>query len=384
MSNAKLLGLINLKTLPSDLSKLLDESINILKGAEDKDFEAFEKAGIKKIKDLVKLEDLGIIKGLDSLIIEKLVTSAKIIQNLALQKKSTGRKVVVAGLDAAGKTTIIKTILDPFKYRPGDEKPTHGVDNKQYDLFGFNVNLWDLGGQSLYRNEYLSEKQSTRHFGFTNLFVFVIDVQAQKRFQEAFDYLKRIIEIYKHLEEAPFCLILIHKSDPDYNKKDIEKNTNTIIGEAKKLLVGFPVAFHNTSMFDKGSIFRGFSKGIREISMVKEVLTGILSAFRGNLSANYIGLYNKTGICIAETETIDEFLKTFTINVILSEELNIFPDEASKLILALKKSGFCIVERLELGKERFYLAWRSENNPENVTCTPLIEDMQPWIINFLE
>ena len=40
MSSTKLLGLVNLKTLPKDLPKLLDEPVNILKGAETEDFQA--------------------------------------------------------------------------------------------------------------------------------------------------------------------------------------------------------------------------------------------------------------------------------------------------------------------------------------------------------
>ena len=382
MSHSKLLNLLNLSTLPSDLPKLLEEPITLLKGADEKDYQILQKNGLKKIKDLIEIKNLEKIRqDIDMITLEKLVTTARIIKSLS-QEEPLGKKVVIAGLDAAGKTTIIRTILEPLTYKPGNEKPTPGVDNKQLDLFGFDVNIWDLGGQAIFRSEY-TEKDPERHFGFTNLFIYVIDIQAPKRFKEAFEYLKRIVAIFKHLEEEPYCLILIHKSDPDYNQKDIKKRTSEIIEEAKKILSGFNLSFHNTSIYDRGSLFLAFSRGIRELSLVKQLLVGILTTFLEKIKATYLGLYNKTGICLAETMAIDELLKNFTINVILGEELGIFPAEASKLILSLKDGTFCIIERIDLERERFYLAWKGGENPEALIGPPLIEEIKPWITNFL-
>ncbi|MHA1276196.1 MAG: ADP-ribosylation factor-like protein [Candidatus Helarchaeota archaeon] len=384
MVSSKLLSLINRSSLPSDLSKLLDEPIIILKGAEAEDLQALENQGLKKIKDLVQIDNIDKYQQyVTPLLLEKLVTSAKIIDNLVKTKESTsGKKVVVAGLDAAGKTTIIQTILRPLKYNPANAKPTPGIENSQINLFGFDVNLWDLGGQSVYRSEYLGNN-STRHFGFTNLFIYVIDVQAPKRFNESFNYLSRILEIYKHLGDEPYCLILIHKSDPDYNPKDIRKRTEEISAELKKLLVGFHHSIYNTTVLDHGALFAAFSKGIREISMVKDILSGILKAFQEKMNVKYLGLYDRTGICLAETAIVDELLKDFTINTILGEELNLFPAEAIKLILALKNKTFCTIERIERGKDRFYLAWHGGENLDTLIGPPLFEEMQPWIINFL-
>ena len=71
MSSTKLLGLVNLKTLPKDLPKLLDEPVSILKGAEEHS-QVLEKQGLKKVwqapdkpgiyKVSVRLEDLALIR----------------------------------------------------------------------------------------------------------------------------------------------------------------------------------------------------------------------------------------------------------------------------------------------------------------------------------
>ena len=105
MSSSKILSLITLSKLPSDLQKLLDEPISVLKGAEDADVQALEKQGLKKIKDLVEIKDLGKIQqAIDPLMVEKLVTSAKIIGNFAEAKgELLGKKVVIVG---GGNTAI--------------------------------------------------------------------------------------------------------------------------------------------------------------------------------------------------------------------------------------------------------------------------------------
>ena len=61
-------------------------------------------------------------------------------------KKKTQREVrlVVLGLDNAGKTTILKAL--------GNEEinlvmPTQGFNIKQMSHQGFKLNVWDLGGE---------------------------------------------------------------------------------------------------------------------------------------------------------------------------------------------------------------------------------------------
>lgn len=385
MSSEKILSLVKVAKLPANLEKLLDEPVTIIKGAEDKDIQALEKLGIKQVKDLLEIQKIKDVEksGVSPLTLDKIVTTARII-NAVAQNKGAGKKVIIAGLGAAGKTTIVKTLLNPINYKPGDEKPTKGVNYEKLDLFGFEINLWDLGGQPIYRDEYLAEKNLDRHFGFTSLFIFVIDLQAPKRYKEAFEYLNRIAAIYQHLEETPYCLILIHKSDPKLNPKDLKNRTEEIKTEVKKLLTGFMVSFHNTSVFDRKTLFPALSKGLREISMVKPILEGILKKSQETHKAKYIALYDKTGICAAEAGPVKGLLKNFTINVILSEELGLFPDEASKLILALKNGEYCLIERIQTKHDKFYLAWQAGNNPDVLIHIPLIKEMEPWIINFLQ
>jgi GTPase SAR1 family protein len=373
---------VNLTTLPKDLQKLMDEPIDIIKGIDEKVFEVLKSQGLKKIKDAIQIKDIAKLQNtIDPLTLDKLVTTARIIDNIAHKIEDQGKKIVLAGLDSAGKTTIINSIMDPKYKGPGDEKPTKGLNFQNWDLFGFNINIWDLGGQRVYRDEYLTNPE--RHFGFTHLFIYVIDIQAQKRYQEAYEYIKRISDIFRHLNEQPYCLILIHKSDPQMNPKDIQKRTEEIKDQIKKILTGFSVAFYNSSAFNRGSLFHAFSKGLREISVTKNVLSKILVSFQEKIKAASIALFDKTGICLAEIGTVQDILKNFTINVILGEELGIFPLEASKLTLTLKDTSYCTIERI-VDKERFYLEWQARENPESCVDPPLIKEIEPWIVNFLQ
>ena len=138
-----------------------------------------------------------------------------------------------------------------------------------------------------------------------------------------------------------------------------------------------------TSIFDFNSVFSAFSDGLRELSPVNTILKNIIMNFKKKVKAKYISFFNETGICLAEDgEEQKEIVKNFAFNTILGEELNIFPDEATKLILALKNKTYCILERIiTKDKEKFFLAYISPEDPD-ISKEPLIVEMKPWIDNF--
>ena len=101
-----------------------------------------------------------------------------------------GLKIVFAGLDNAGKTSIILTIDERYS-KLRNLKPTIGAETHELNILGNTVMRWDLGGQKNLREQYLREK---RHFQHTDLLLFVIDVMDYARFYESLTYLFEIIE----------------------------------------------------------------------------------------------------------------------------------------------------------------------------------------------
>ncbi len=122
-------------------------------------------------------------------------------------------KLIFAGLDSAGKTTIYKATM---KEVPVDElkdsRPTRGIDRDISDFMDLDFSVWDLGGQQSYRETYLSKPEI---FNSTKALIFVLDIQDVDRFEEAYQYYLDIMNILINVEPRPKVYVLFHKFDPD-------------------------------------------------------------------------------------------------------------------------------------------------------------------------
>ena len=378
----KIAAFLTEKSIKKD--SVLNLPVTAIKGCTEELSKALEEKGYKNIGDLIKIKKLedvmGKKSGLSIEIIEKMVTAARIIDDFVNGKKTTDKKIVVVGLDNAGKTSIIQTLLDP-KSDKKDAKPTQGLAYENVDVFGYDLSVWDFGGQESYREQYLTDKE--KNFGYTDIFVFVVDISEKKRFKEAVEYLQSIVDIYKFLGESPISIICLHKSDL-ISPKELAKVKSSLLADLGSVMSELKFSTYTTSIFDVNSVFTAFSSGFREISPVKSIMAKILDNFQEKIKSEYIAFFNATGICVAEVGEAKkkELTKNFSFNVILGEELDVFPEEANKIILALDDKKYCILERIKSKKEKFYLSWLSKESPEILTKEPLIEEMKPWIDNF--
>jgi len=149
--------------------------------------------------------------------LKKAVTISSIIKSvkkLSIEDKKSAQKIVVVGLDNAGKTAI----LTKFGGKLGitdlaSIKPTKGLARKHIKTSTLDLFIWDFGGQEAFRKIYF--KYPEKYFLQLDLLIYVIDVQDSERFDESFDYFSNIIDILITLEENPYILIFIHKYDPD-------------------------------------------------------------------------------------------------------------------------------------------------------------------------
>ena len=119
--------------------------------------------------------------------------------------------VAIIGLDAAGKTTIMKRIL---RSEYTLSKPTFGVNIEVYRYRTLEFVVWDLGGHAPIRKT-LWKKFVTK----AQIIVFVVDAADQKRFGLAKDV------FYESLDNtdpnAPI-LFLANKSDKDDAASSVE------------------------------------------------------------------------------------------------------------------------------------------------------------------
>ena len=99
-------------------------------------------------------------------------------------------KIIFAGLDNAGKTSIIKTLLREVA-KIAIIKATKGVQRREYEFLGIKIGEWDLGGHQRYRDTYM--EQADFIFGGTEICIYVIDVQDKQRIPKSLKYLLRSV-----------------------------------------------------------------------------------------------------------------------------------------------------------------------------------------------
>ena len=186
------------------------ESLTILEESEESE-ESLE------LKENLK-EKIGALKNKYPTLEKKLrkaITISTLINSLTEEKEAIepqAQKVLVAGLDAAGKTSL----LSKFGGRLGISDmiathPTKGVVRMKFGTSNLSLFIWDLGGQEEYRERYLNNPE--QYFVQLDLLIYVIDIQDPERFEESLEYLDNILDSLVMLEESPYVLLFIHKYD---------------------------------------------------------------------------------------------------------------------------------------------------------------------------
>ena len=136
-----------------------------------------------------------------------------------MTESNNQNKILFIGLDNSGKTSIVKS-LQGIKNLPSffNMKPTEGLDIKNVQALDSEFSIWDLGGQETFRNEYL--RDFDKYIVGCNKLIYVFDIQDIKRYDLAFEYFEKIIDILKKKSEAEKIevSIFLHKFDPDLNE----------------------------------------------------------------------------------------------------------------------------------------------------------------------
>ena len=212
--------------------------------------------------------------------LKKAITISSIIMNIDEKEIITekkAQKVVVIGLDNAGKTAILTKfggrlgITDLANLKPTKGVDRHYIESEKSDL---DLYIWDMGGQLEYRNKYLENPE--QYFLEIDLLIYVIDVQDEDRFPESFEYFEEVLKILALLEENPFILIYIHKVDPDLKyEPEVLLNIELLKDNLNQLLThyGFDYEAYLTSIFSLISNEPEFSKYIKEVMKSTDSLT---------------------------------------------------------------------------------------------------------------
>ncbi|MHA1475211.1 MAG: ADP-ribosylation factor-like protein, partial [Promethearchaeota archaeon] len=201
---------------------------------------------------------------------------------MKLNPQKTPQKIALFGLNYAGKTSIIKTVLYEFEAF-ANILPTTGVDRTEMDFFGKSLLIWDFGGQSIYRDDYI--KQPIRFFQRIKYFYYVVDVQDTERIKESADYFLKLIKLTMEYSADFKIYIFFHKIDPNFNgKTKFEESENKFISEVLpkiKELKLEPTYFY-TSIYNPISVISAFSQPLLGNEIIYETLSDVIDSFCWN------------------------------------------------------------------------------------------------------
>ncbi|PFH63136.1 hypothetical protein XA68_17780 [Ophiocordyceps unilateralis] len=126
--------------------------------------------------------------------------------------KDKEMRILMLGLDNAGKTTIVKSIMGEDVH---SVSPTLGFIIKTIDYNGYKLNIWDVGGQKTLRSYWRN------YFEKTDALIWVVDATDRQRMGDCRAELEGLLE-EERLAGASL-LIFANKTDVEgcMNERDI-------------------------------------------------------------------------------------------------------------------------------------------------------------------
>jgi small GTP-binding protein len=170
-------------------------------------------------------------------------------------------KIAIVGLANAGKTSIIKSLLQEFEIL-GTIKPTVGIEHQQVTLFGQTLVFWDFGGQETYRKRYLQSVD--RYFPDMHTLFYVVDILDVEHLEESISYFEQVLNAIKTQNNDVRINILFHKWDPvvidPEERKSRDATKMRFLNKALMLIPDeIPARIFETSIFRPLSIINAIS-----------------------------------------------------------------------------------------------------------------------------
>jgi len=205
-------------------------------------------------------------------------------------------KIIVSGLDNAGKTSILTALDKKYDFERDivQLKPTIRVEYHKMNFLKNNTIFWDMGGQETYREIYV--KYQSVYFDETDLLIYVIDVQDPDRFDDSLEYLNAILTFFSESEMDVPIIITFHKYDPEL-KADEE-----ILANIEKLRekIDFNILFQQSSIYDIISIVQLVSYGLSVFHKKFFELSELLEHYIEIFNNQALIVFDRNGIIVSE------------------------------------------------------------------------------------
>ncbi|MBY8987305.1 MAG: 50S ribosome-binding GTPase [Candidatus Lokiarchaeota archaeon] len=261
-------------------------------------------------------------------------------------RKSNEFKLVIAGLDNAGKTSALIALRQKYNFyeRVKNLKPTIKIDYSSFKfLKTFRINLWDMGGQKKFRKIYVN---NPIYFEDADYIYYLIDIQDEIKFEETIEYLHELLDIYRTLSYSNEVIICFNKFDPQFrNSEEFLDRANMIKNLIKSQNKDIKFEFYNTSYYDISSISQALSHSLNSLLNLDDIDTGLNKLVK-RFNCRYAILYTDSGIIISDhyidAMDIREFEEKISHKI--SEDLEFFQ--------RLKDENVNIDDRIAFSKDK--------------------------------
>jgi len=273
-------------------------------------------------------------------------------------------KVIIAGLDNAGKSSILTALNKKYDFHKDiiSLTPTIRVEYQATEFLNNKIVFWDMGGQEQYRKLY-QEKQEL-YFADTDLLVYIIDIQDTKRIGTSLAYLDMILHNFKkHKMDVPL-IISFHKFDPEFRGNEemvdqIEELRDTIIENYPS----FKILFQQTSIFDIISIVQLISYGLSVFDEKFFELSELLEKYIKELDSKSLLVFDKNGIIISEfysdiiePEIYIELLESIKEHLFLLKRMQEESYEADSTFSAIGNELVSYLHRIKIKEESLFVS----------------------------
>ena len=172
---------------------------------------------------------------------------------------SMGHKILIAGLQEAGKTAIKRVFF--LRQQAIDQsglKATLDYERMAVRVNNVPINVVDLGGQRIFIRRFLSTF-SPFIFNSVKIFIFVIDVSIKATRNNAVQYFVGALEKLKEFSPNAEIFVFLHKNDlirssPNYESIHLQIKEQFQIECEKK------IKFFRTTIFDEQSVINAFGR----------------------------------------------------------------------------------------------------------------------------
>lgn len=308
-------------------------------------------------------------------------------------------KIAFLGLDNAGKSSIIKTLMQEFEILE-NIKPTTKIDRTFFEMLGKDLVFWDFGGQDKFRTTYLSNPEL--YFSEISYLFYVFDILDPNSFDESLNYFQEIIKFLEIYSKNATLILLFHKTDPD--KKEIVKSLglkSKFLKESQSILAPLMsktmkddnndlIYIFETSIYDPINIVKACSKPFLNnknlVSVISDILFKFVTSFNLEFASLFTSNFFELGNFISDSfdiEMMNQILNQYLriVNPSLNTIIEItFLDKPFKVIV----SGFSIQFKNMLIPFYSLIIIKPQNKLKDLEIKQVIENQNMKLKKLIE